>query len=81
MNRLPIVKLYFDAEAGEFDEETGKERLYFADERMSEYRSLDGRPPWIVKAFEVDAPMKEIIEKYRVSDSEAKKLYGGKNEV
>lgn len=65
-NRLPIVKLMFDAEAGEYDEEIGTEKLYFADLRLREYRSVDGTDPWIVKAYEVGADMEEIIEKYEV---------------
>jgi len=69
-NRLPIVKLMFDAKTGEYDAETGTERLFFADLRLKEYRSVDGNEPWIVKSFEVSGSMEEIIEQYEVKDAE-----------
>jgi len=64
-NALPIVALMFDAEHGEFDEELGTERLYYADLRLREYRSVDGSAPWIIKESEIDADMETIIENYR----------------
>ena len=65
--RLPIVKLFYDAEAGEYDDETGTPRLFYADKRLREYRSVDGSAPWIVKEYELSASMDEIIEKYEVT--------------
>ena len=66
VNKLPIVKLFLDAEQNTFDEESGVEKLYYADQRLREYRSVDGSEPWVVKEGEVGAPMAEIIARYEV---------------
>lgn len=55
---LPIVLLEIE----------GKERLYYADKRLGEYRSIDGSQPWIVSPGELDCDdMDVIVENCRVS--------------
>jgi len=55
---LPIVELLID----------GEPRKYYADERLGEYRSVDGSDPWVISAFEVDAPMVEVLATVRRRD-------------
>jgi hypothetical protein len=52
--RLPIVALKIK----------GKERPFFADLRLSEYRSVDNPHEVIDERF-VSAPMEEVIESHR----------------
>jgi hypothetical protein len=54
--RLPIVELEID----------GEKRLYFADERLGQYRSVDGSLPAVIDEHEVDGSMAEVIEQFRV---------------
>ena len=64
VQKLPIVKLYLP----NFDEEVDKPKLYFADLRLKEYRSVDGSQPWIIKEYDVPIDMEEIIEMYEVEE-------------
>jgi hypothetical protein len=52
--RLPIVELEID----------GEKRLYFADEKLGQYRSVDGS--LVIEEHEVDGSMAEVIEQFRV---------------
>jgi hypothetical protein len=65
-NRLPTVKLVLNASQDADGRNHGDERLYFADLRLRQYRSVDGSEPWIIYDREVAGDMEEIIEKHEV---------------
>jgi hypothetical protein len=66
-NRLPIVKLIINASQDSDGQEHGVERLFFADVRLKEYRSVDGQAPWVLFESEVDGDMLDIIEQYGIA--------------
>jgi hypothetical protein len=52
MKQLPIVTLEID----------GQRLPYYLDDRLREYRSVNGAPPWIVTAADVKSGRARLLE-------------------